>query len=380
MKNILVAPNSFKECADAVRVVELFKKYLDKSIFNVIQKPISDGGDGFLNVCKQYFKLETLTYSVSTPYDESRMDCNIGVDRINKTIYIESANILGLKRIPKDKRHPLTLSSKGLGDLFNLIIKDIIDLKISVDKVIIGIGGTGTMDMGLGVCSLFGLKLFDSYKNELPVVPENFVRIAEYLWQDVKLPFSIETIIDVNNPLLGKDGGAKVFGSQKGATKGEIKVIELGWNKLLNLFIKNGLIDLSDGLSGAGGGLEAGLEIFFDSTAIHANEFITGSLSSEIINKIDMVVTGEGAFDNQSLMGKGAGIVVSMFQDQNIPIVLCCGRIDESVTDELSMNVFPIELGRFYNSTEESIRNFEESIKLACNEIAGMTDILTKIS
>lgn len=380
MKNILVAPNSFKECADSVRVSELFHKYLDKSIFNVIQKPISDGGDGFLNVCRQHLKLETLTYSISTPYDESKMDCVIGFDRNNKTIYIESANVLGLKRIPINKRHPLKLSSKGLGDLFSLIIQDINSSKISVNKAVIGIGGTGTMDMGLGVCSRFGFRMYDSYKKELEVIPENFPKVADYEWEHFNLPFKIVTIIDVNNPLFGVEGGAKVFGSQKGASRGEIKVVELGWNKLVNLFNKKKLVNLPDKLTGAGGGLEAGLEIFFNTSTLHAGDFIIESLKSTQANDVEMVITGEGAFDYQSLMGKGAGIVVSIFQEKNIPIILCCGKIDESLTEKLGMNVFPIELGKFYNSTEESIRNFEESIKLACNEIAGMTDILTKIS
>ena len=94
----------------------------------------------------------------------------------------------------------------------------------------------------------------------------------------------------------------------------------------------------------------------------------------------DIVVTGEGAFDEQTLMGKGAGTIISMFEEQNIPVVLCCGKIDNEVSEKLSMNVFPIELGKYYDSVEQSIQNFEESIKLACDEIAGMTDILIKIS
>src|SRR4030067_3355423 len=125
MKNILVAVNSFKETADAVEVSKLFNKHLDKSLFNVIQKPISDGGDGFLKICKFYFGLEILNYQITTPYDESFIDCKIGLDRDNKTLYIESAEVLGLKRIPISKRHPLYLSSKGLGDLVKLILQDI---------------------------------------------------------------------------------------------------------------------------------------------------------------------------------------------------------------------------------------------------------------
>jgi glycerate kinase len=107
MKNILVAVNSFKETADAVEVAELFNKYLDKSLFKVILKPISDGGDGFLEVCRFHFGLGILDYTINTPYDDTFMDCKVGLDREKKTLYIESAEVLGLKKIPEDKRHPL---------------------------------------------------------------------------------------------------------------------------------------------------------------------------------------------------------------------------------------------------------------------------------
>jgi glycerate kinase len=381
LKNILVAPNSFKECANAVKVAHLFDKHLDKSIFHVIPKPISDGGDGFLDVCKFYFPLEILNYKVASPYNEEVIDCKIGLHRKEKTVYIESAEILGLKKIPPSRRHPLILSSKGMGDLLKLIIKDIENSKIHVEKIVVGIGGTGTMDLGIGMCSRFGLKLYDVYGEELKAVPESFPKVNKIDVPDNRFPFKVEAILDVDNPLFGTDGAAKIYGKQKGATGGEINVIELGWNKLLNLFEKNKLLDLSNKLPGAGGGLVVGLKILFDTYEVTASDFIKKEFNVNNIKPFpDIIVTGEGAFDEQTLMGKGAGTIISMFEDQNIPVVLCCGKIDDEVAERLSMNVFPIELGKYYDSVEQSIQNFEESIKFACDEIAGMTDILTKIS
>ncbi len=109
-----------------------------------------------------------------------------------------------------------------------------------------------------------------------------------------------------------------------------------------------------------------------------AAEFILNDL--KIISedfKIDMVITGEGSFDEQSLMGKGAGSVISLFEMENIPVVLCCGKIDREISEQLSMNVFPIELQTF---VDDPINSFEKAIRIACNEISGMTDILNKIS
>ncbi len=376
MKNILVAVNSFKETADAVEVSKLFDKYLDKSLFNVIQKPISDGGDGFLQVCNFYFNLELIEYSVVTPFDETFFDCKVGLDRNNKVLYIESAEILGLKRIPHIKRHPLQLSSKGFGDLLELIIEDIEEYKYEVDKIVIGIGGTGTMDLGLGMCSYFGLKVFDSYGSELEIIPENFPKVAEIEFEKPHLPFTVEAVLDVNNELFGKEGGI-IFGKQKGASGAELKVIELGWTKIIKTLKNNKLNNTTEDYSGAGGGLTVGLKLLAEIKKKYAFDFISNDFKLNNNLNIDMVITGEGSFDKQSFMGKGAGSIISFFEKENIPVILCCGKIDRNISETLSMNVFPVELQTYI---EDPINNFEEAIKIACGEISGMTDILTKIS
>lgn len=376
MKKILIAPNSFKETADAVEVSSLFSKYLDKSLFNTVQKPISDGGDGFLDVCNFYFDLEMLNYEISTPYDESYMDCRVGLDRDENILYIESAEVLGLKRIPSNFRHPLWLSSKGFGDLLKMIIQDVEELKFDIEKVIIGVGGTGIMDLGLGMCSRFGLKMYNSIGSELEVLPENFLNAAEIEFQKVEFPFSIELILDVTNPLMSNEGGI-IFGKQKGASKAELKVIESGWDKIVKIMNNNNLIDTTKVLNGAGGGLSLGFHMLKNISEIPASEFIVNKLGIGSESDIDMVITGEGAFNDQSLMGKGTGTIISIFEKETIPVVLCCGSIDKQVSEHLSMNVFPIELIVYI---DDPINNFEEAIKIACIEISGMTDILTKIS
>ena len=377
MKNILVAVNSFKETADAVEVAEMFNRHLDKSFFKVIKKPISDGGDSFLEVCRFYFELEIMNYSITTPYDETYMDCKVGLDRKNKTMYIESAEVLGLKKIPQSKRHPLKLSSKGFGDLLQLIIQDTEELKYDIEKIIIGIGGTGTMDLGLGMCSQFGLKLFDSSGYELNVLPENFPEVNDIEFKRPVLPFTFELVLDVNNSLLGKTGGV-IFGHQKGASDSELKIIESGWNKIVKLLDNNLLMDASKEISGAGGGLLLGFSLLSNVFRNPASKFINDNLKvSNNISDIDIVITGEGSFDEQSMMGKGAGIIMRLFDDKNIPVALCCGKIDRKVSEQLGMNVFPMELKTYVN---DPIKDFERAIKIVCDEISGMTDILTKIS
>jgi glycerate kinase len=371
---ILIAPNSYKEVADSDKAAELFRRYLSKYTSEEIEiLPISDGGDGFLKVCKSNFDLQILNYNVSTPYDESTFSCQVGYDIKGKRIFIESAGVLGLRVIPKEKRHPLNLSSKGLGDLLLRINNDIKQNKIIADEIIIGIGGTGINDLGLGVCSRFGIELYDIFGKRDEVLPEYYYRIKNIKWNKPDLPFKIKVILDVNNPLLGKNGATRTFGLQKGANKGELMVIELGFNKIINILKNKELNKSFNNLSGAGGGLAAGLYLFFDANSVTAGEFIGNNLRlNKSIDESDIVITGEGSFDKQTLDGKGAGIVLKLATEKNKRVFLCCGKIESDVKNQLKENVEVIEFNAFFNNAEESMNNFEEGIELASKKIVSL--------
>ena len=240
MKNrILIAQNSFKECADSVTIAELIKKNLS-SLMNteLITKPISDGGDGFIQVCKYYFGGKIKTYKISTAYEEAIFDCPVLYIESKKEIYIESAEVLGLKKVPFQFRNPLKLSSKGLGELLLKIEEEIKHRKLNVEKVYLGIGGTATIDLGLGMMSKLGLKLFDTSGKELNVLPENFSIIESIDYNPYKFPFKIIPIIDVTNPLLGNNGGLRTFGKQKGADDKVISYLEKSFNHVINLLVE----------------------------------------------------------------------------------------------------------------------------------------------
>lgn len=371
---ILIAPNSFKEAADSDKVAELLKSYLEKnSSYEFKTSPVSDGGDGFLNVCKSMFNLRIINYEITTPYDESTFNCETGYDEKNKRMFIESAKVLGLKVIPKEKRHPLNLSSKGLGDILIKIRDDVNNGNLDVKDIYIGIGGTGTNDLGLGVCSRFGLELMDIYGKTDKVIPQYFYRIKDLKWEKPDLPFHLTVVVDVTNPLMGTKGATKTFGAQKGADKGELRVIELGFNKIINLLKNKELRKSFDNLSGAGGGLAAGLYLLFDADKITAKEFIGDFMNLEMqIDNSDVVITGEGHFDEQTLDGKGAGIILDLALQKNKKVILCCGKIEDSAKKQLNKDVETIELISFFSSTEESIQNFEKGIELAAEKILTM--------
>ena len=369
---LLLAPNSYKEVADSVKASKLFLKYLNDKRLDIVEKPISDGGDSFLSICKDNYKLNIINYEITRCYSNNIMEILAGYDEVNSNLYIESAGILGLKVIPVNKRNPGESNSKGLGDLLKIILEDVVNKKLDVKKIFIGIGGTGTNDLALGTCSRFGLRLYDDEK-ELEVKPINYYKVKKIEWKGVKLPFQLISILDVNSKLLGKNGATLTFGKQKGANENELQLIEKGFKNIINILKKMGIVDSAENLSGAGGGLAAGLSIFFNAESKSAKDFILKDLAlNELKNDVDYVLTGEGSFDSQSLMEKGVGIIIDEFKEFVKRIFLVCGKIEKEAKEKLNEKVYCIELQKYFSSKEESIRNFEKGIELACKEIRSV--------
>jgi len=262
------------------------------------------------------------------------------------------------------------LSSKGLGELFLKIENDVSSGKINIDKIIVGIGGTATTDIGIGACSALGLKLFDVNNKEILAIPENFNKVEDIEWDNKTFPFRIELMIDVDNPLLGKTGAAKVFGQQKGASERDSEILENGFNNILNLLQNNNIINSFNPLFGAGGGIPSLLYLLLNAKIRRAKDFILNDLGiGRLKGKVDFVITGEGAFDHQSFMGKGAGIILQEFDKRSNKIFLLCGIISNEVNQKLPDNIFAIEISSFFQDKDESILNIESGIQLACVKI-----------
>ena len=371
MERILISSNSFKECADSVSISELIKSNLE-SIKDVelIVKPISDGGDGFLKVCHFYVGGQFRHYEITTPYDESTFDCPVLYCESKKEMYIESAEVLGLKKVPIKHRKPLQLSSKGLGELINRVQEEVENKKLILENIYIGIGGTATIDLGMGMMSKLGLSLLDSGGNKVTVIPKKYLSVSSIKYNPRPLSFTIKSVVDVASPLLGEMGGVIIFGSQKGATNDDISCIENGFSKLINLFGNKGLDVSSNILSGAGGGIPSALQIFFKSPIITSQEFILDKLELDNIkDSIDYLITGEGAYDSQSQLGKGAGLLVKMFTPRSEKVFIICGKADKASKEIHPANVKLIELNKYFSSDSESIRNYELGIQKACEEI-----------
>ena len=253
-----------------------------------------------------------------------------------------------------------------MGELLIKIVHDEKLKKLNLQKVIIGIGGTGTIDLALGALAQLGLKLIDSSGSYLNVIPKNFIKAQYIEGPNFSLPFEIELISDVENPLLGGYGAAKIYGPQKGATKKDIEELEKGFSNILNIYgisYKN-----RQKLNGAGGGLSAGLQIFLNAKQYSAEWFIENILQikSENFNP-DLIITGEGKYDIQTSYGKGAGIIIKKFPN-TVPVFFICGLLEKKIV--IPENVSVIALSSYFDTVEESIKNYKTGINLACKKIS----------
>lgn len=237
-------------------------------------------------------------------------------------------------------------------------------------KIIIGLGGTATSDLGLGLCVPFGLKLFKAKGIELPVQPKLFSEVSSIKLPEKRFALSLEVITDVEVPLYGETGTSKTFSKQKGATENEIEILEEGVINIISILKKEHGIDFSSRLFGAGGGLLLGLSLVANLQVCFAEEFLLKKLQLEKkIVEADFIITGEGSFDEQSVMKKGTGILVSLAQKHRKKLFLICGRLRPIDVFQNSQEVKAFSFEKYFKSKQTSIENYKIGIEKACGEI-----------
>jgi glycerate kinase len=369
--NILIAPNSYKECIESVRIAQIIQREISKKPqFNLIMKPLSDGGDGFRGVYSFMKQINTVNDYKVINYDNHLLDYLCTYSHNDKSIIIESAELFGLKSIPKSKQNPLIINSELLGKIIKYLSIEGSENRLEIDKVYIGVGGTATVDFGIGTCSQLGLLLYDENDEEIEPLTLNFSKAKKITFTKKQLPFKIKCIVDVETELIGNPGAIEIYGKQKGAIENDLAIIKKGIKNILVLIQRDLGIKIPEKLNGAGGGLAAGLNLFYDAEIIPAKVFIENNLLADIdLDKIDVVITGEGSFDNQSFEGKGSGVILDLFKDKQAMIFLVNGSTNLQSVYKLSKNVRVINLVDFFESKTESMKNVESGLKKACEII-----------
>jgi glycerate 2-kinase len=322
---ILIASDKFKGSLSAKEVCEAIRTgllKLDPSL-SVISVPLADGGEGTSELLTLNSKGSVINCSVSDPLFR-KVNASYGISGDGATAFIEMASASGLHLLAKEERNPLNTTTYGSGEL----IADAIAR--GVNKIILAIGGSATNDAGIGMATALGMKFLDQHGNELQPIGSNLNHIhsfddTHFLLKKKKL--EVVVLCDVDNELYGPQGAAFVYGPQKGADNRGVKVLDQGLKHFAVVIKKEFNADVHFPGAGAAGGLGAGAKIFLNAAFNRGIDFMLKALHLEDQIKLaDLVITGEGKMDEQTLSGKVVLGVTNLARNYNKPVVAIVGK------------------------------------------------------
>lgn len=354
---IVIAPDSFKDSISARNAAQAIAKGFSEVLgerAETVCLPIADGGEGTLETLVP--ERDRTSVRVTGPLFAS-VDAVYGC--IGETAVVEMATAAGLMLLSPESRSAGKTTTYGVGELILHAVAD------GCKRILLTVGGSATNDGGCGMLSALGAVFFDRNGAEFIPTGETLGQIARIETETLKnrlanVEFLIAT--DVKNPLLGETGATRVYGKQKGATELELDEIEEGmkhYASLLQALCGRDVAAIPG--SGAGGGISVPLLAFTNAciqsgieTVLEVNRF------SQALDGADLVITGEGKTDRQSLFGKAISGVSRMARAKGIPVVLFVGALAMSRDELAEMGISDaLEARSLASSIEDSIQNAE---------------------
>ncbi|WP_188046935.1 glycerate kinase [Vibrio vulnificus] len=301
---IVIAPDSFKESLSAKLVCESIEVGFSQVFPDAeyVHLPLADGGEGTVEVLLKGLEGEVRQSQVMGPLGEPVM-ANWALLENGQTALIEFAASSGLDLISSEHRNPAIATSFGTGEL----IKEA--LNHGVTKVLLGLGGSATNDAGAGIAQALGAKLLYNQGNEITRGGAALAEVATIDLSETHLRSKdVEFVVacDVANPLVGENGASHVFGPQKGATPELVQLLDSAISHFASVSAGHTLVNHSDSQGfGAAGGSPLGLSLVFDIQIKQGIEMVLDVLEvGKVLEGADLVITGEGQMDNQTLQGK----------------------------------------------------------------------------
>ena len=327
MVRIIAAPDSFKGSLTAATAAECMARGVKNVLpdAEVLQVPLSDGGEGLVDALLAAAGGTVLTKKVQGPLGEP-VEARFGLLK-NGVAVIEMAAASGLLLLPEGKSNPLLTTTYGTGEL----IRAALDLQCR--RILLGVGGSATNDGGAGMAQALGYSLLDQAGRELPPGGQflaNLDRI-DTGGADRRLR-ETEFIVacDVTNPLTGENGASRVYGPQKGATPAMAAVLDAALRHLAAIIRRDLGIDVENVPgAGAAGGLGAGLMAFADAKLVPGIELVLDAVNfNGLLDGADLVLTGEGSLDAQSFSGKVPVGVAAQASRRGVPVLAFAGTVN----------------------------------------------------
>ncbi|HEX5152413.1 MAG TPA: glycerate kinase [Parafilimonas sp.] len=325
--HILIAPNAFKNSLDATSVAHAIGKGLQQSKLTCSMEyfPVGDGGDGTASLIIQKQKGSIAELEVHDPLGR-KINATFGLIDDNKTAVIELADASGIRLLQQHELNPLQATTFGTGEL----IRHALDKNIS--RIILCIGGSATVDGGTGILQALGIKFLNDKREVLQKLPAGLSDLSFIDTENFdKRILNCELVIlcDVENTFLGDNGAAKIFGPQKGASEEDIKNLETALATFREITLNKAGVDMANiKHGGAAGGVAAGLSAYCNAKLVNGINYFLGITGfDEALQKADLVITGEGKIDEQTLQGKGPYGVAVKAKERNIPVAGIAGSI-----------------------------------------------------
>ena len=349
---IVIAPDSFKESLTAEEVAEAIKRGFQQSIADVecLLCPVGDGGEGTVDSIRHSLDLEEKWIQVTGPFGQKEVMCYFQKGGL---ALFEVADLVGLGKIPIEKRNPLQIQTRGIGELIRHLIAK------GITEIYIGVGGTASNDGGIGIAAGLGYQFYDRNGNVLLACGQSLLNLASMSTENLyKIPedVQIRILADVVSPLCGHQGATYTFGKQKGLHPTMFEVVDQG---IQDFYEKISPATLEIKGAGAGGGIAAGLCAFAQASIVSGIETCLDLIDfDKKISHADLVVVGEGRLDRQSLAGK-APIGVAKRTPVGVPVIAICGSLAEDLPS------LPFENIQAAFSILEKSEPLEDSLKNA---------------
>ncbi len=382
---VLIAFDKFKDSLTAPEACEIAAGALHRKRpdWEIEQCPLTDGGEGFAAILTRashgQMHQQTVTGPLSQPVSASfgivtlsnipaaarrLLDLPQSIPNTGKIALIEMATASGLALLNSDERDPWNTTSYGTGELINHAIE------LGAEAILLGVGGSATNDLGLGALNAMGLNFLDEIRDSIsPPIPNRWSRIVSLSGNIPASTPPIRIACDVNNPLLGATGAATIYGPQKGLLASDLPRIESASERLGTLLcdhVSKSHNAMKTHGSGAAGGIAFGFMTAADAQLLPGADFVSAWLDVEAhLKEADIVITGEGRFDDSSLRGKGPGALASRAIELVKTAHVFAGQIELSSTPEkLHLHaITPAEM-----ALPEAFRNASQLLTFAIND------------
>ena len=329
----LIAPDKFKGSMSARVVSQCIAKVISfryPSAY-IEQSPIADGGDGSLEILLDHGFEQVAVHTYNALMEPIKAFYGLRHENNRSVAFLEMASICGIATLQGRELQPQFASSYGLGDVAYQVLTS------GVDEVIVSLGGSASTDGGMGFLVGLGAVIKDA--SGFNVAPNlSGLQRAETidlsllhprihpLTSQVKWTF----LADVSNPLVGKEGAAYIFGRQKGLKENELKQADLALRHWADILSRATGVDVANSPgAGAAGGVASIAQSILTADFFSGSEWFSNFLNiPEKISTADVIITGEGSFDAQSLMGKGPGYVLAQAKAEAKKTIILAGRIE----------------------------------------------------